>query len=225
LQPLNVWRFPPSPTIFHIHTTPRPTSSIPGGFVATGLVSLAQRSKQSRQITPDQGGGDFYFYFLRADINNNAITRARRKWCHSYALSPASERIQHNRCASSWNCIQEPRHVGQTKKPLPSPRLVSAALTTANDQSDASRTLAVMEWSQFIAHDMAYTPVRKMGKHPMSEHNNSQKSNFVKRLLHREKYSFSNRENVYLFVVSSVVSKVGKNRKKRKKSCFFGFFH
>ncbi|XP_014475720.1 PREDICTED: peroxidase-like isoform X2 [Dinoponera quadriceps] len=58
--------------------------------------------------------------------------------------------------------IQEPRRVGQTKKPLPSPRLVSAALTTANDQSDASRTLAVMEWSQFIAHDMAHTPVRKM---------------------------------------------------------------
>ncbi|KMQ90863.1 peroxidase-like isoform x5 protein [Lasius niger] len=58
--------------------------------------------------------------------------------------------------------IQEPRHVGQTKKPLPSPRLVSAALSTANDQSDASRTLAVMEWSQFIAHDIAHTPVRKM---------------------------------------------------------------
>lgn len=60
--------------------------------------------------------------------------------------------------------IQEPRRIGQTKKPLPSPRLVSAALSTANDQSDASRTLAVMEWSQFIAHDMAYTPVRKMGE-------------------------------------------------------------
>ncbi|XP_012227185.1 peroxidase isoform X3 [Linepithema humile] len=58
--------------------------------------------------------------------------------------------------------IQEPRHVGQTKKALPSPRLVSAALSIANDQSDASRTLAVMEWSQFIAHDLAYTPVRKM---------------------------------------------------------------
>ncbi|XP_011161795.1 peroxidase isoform X2 [Solenopsis invicta] len=58
--------------------------------------------------------------------------------------------------------IQEPRRIGQTKKPLPSPRLVSTALSTANDQSDASRTLAVMEWSQFIAHDMAHTPVRKM---------------------------------------------------------------
>ncbi|XP_020300662.1 peroxidase-like isoform X2 [Pseudomyrmex gracilis] len=58
--------------------------------------------------------------------------------------------------------IQEPRHVGQTKQPLPSPRVVSAALSTANDQSDASRTLAVMEWSQFVAHDIAYTPVRKM---------------------------------------------------------------
>ncbi|KAL0125815.1 hypothetical protein PUN28_004701 [Cardiocondyla obscurior] len=58
--------------------------------------------------------------------------------------------------------IQEPRRIGHTKKPLPSPRLVSAALSASNDQSDASRTLAVMEWSQFIAHDIAHTPVRKM---------------------------------------------------------------
>jgi len=60
--------------------------------------------------------------------------------------------------------IQEPRRVGHSKKPLPSPRLVSATLSIANNQSDASRTLAVMEWSQFIAHDIAHTPVRKMSK-------------------------------------------------------------
>ncbi|XP_018343646.1 PREDICTED: peroxidase-like isoform X1 [Trachymyrmex septentrionalis] len=66
--------------------------------------------------------------------------------------------------------IQEPRRVGHSKKPLPSPRLVSTTLSTANNQSDASRTLAVMEWSQFIAHDMAHTPVRKMvsSKKPIS---------------------------------------------------------
>ncbi|KAM0726439.1 Peroxidase [Formica fusca] len=58
--------------------------------------------------------------------------------------------------------IQEPRHIGQTKKPLPSSRFISATLSVANDQSDASRTLAVMEWSQFIAHDIAHTAVRKM---------------------------------------------------------------
>ncbi|XP_011256334.1 peroxidase isoform X2 [Camponotus floridanus] len=58
--------------------------------------------------------------------------------------------------------FQQSRRIGHTKRPLPSPRLISAALSTANDQSDASRTLAVMEWSQFIAHDIAHTAVRKM---------------------------------------------------------------
>ncbi|XP_017883255.1 peroxidase-like isoform X2 [Ceratina calcarata] len=57
--------------------------------------------------------------------------------------------------------IQEPRHIGQTKKPLPGARSVSVALSTPNNQVDTSRTLAVMQWAQFIAHDISYTPVRK----------------------------------------------------------------
>ncbi|XP_017753123.1 PREDICTED: peroxidase-like isoform X3 [Eufriesea mexicana] len=58
--------------------------------------------------------------------------------------------------------IQEPRRMGQTKKPLPGARSVSVALSTPNDQSDVSRTLTVMQWAQFIAHDISYTPMRKM---------------------------------------------------------------
>ncbi|CAL7938603.1 unnamed protein product [Xylocopa violacea] len=58
--------------------------------------------------------------------------------------------------------IQEPRHMGRMKKPLPGARTVSVALSTPNDQADVSRTLAVMQWAQFIAHDVSYTPMRKM---------------------------------------------------------------
>ncbi|XP_076294511.1 peroxidase isoform X2 [Lasioglossum baleicum] len=58
--------------------------------------------------------------------------------------------------------IQEPRHMGQARKPLPGARSVSVALSTPNDQSDVSRTLMVMQWGQFVANDISYTPVRKM---------------------------------------------------------------
>ncbi|XP_076681835.1 peroxidase isoform X2 [Andrena cerasifolii] len=58
--------------------------------------------------------------------------------------------------------IQEPRKLGHTKKPLPGARSVSVALSAPNDQSDVSRTLTVMQWGQFIANDLSYTPVRKM---------------------------------------------------------------
>ncbi|XP_043257427.1 peroxidase-like isoform X1 [Colletes gigas] len=58
--------------------------------------------------------------------------------------------------------IQEPRHMGHARKPLPGARSISVALLTSNDLSDVSRTLAVMQWGQFIANDLSYTPVRKM---------------------------------------------------------------
>ncbi|XP_051159599.1 peroxidase-like isoform X2 [Leptopilina boulardi] len=53
--------------------------------------------------------------------------------------------------------IQNPRQSG-----LPNPRLVSSKLSTPSDQSDVLRTLVVMQWSDFILHDLAHTPVRKM---------------------------------------------------------------
>lgn len=52
--------------------------------------------------------------------------------------------------------------MGQMKKALPSARAISASVTGVNDQSDPTKTLAVMQWSQFISHDLAHTPVRKM---------------------------------------------------------------
>ncbi|XP_047347771.1 peroxidase-like isoform X2 [Vespa velutina] len=58
--------------------------------------------------------------------------------------------------------IQEPRNVGQTKKPLPSARTISTSVAAYNGQSDPTKTLAVMQWGQFISHDLAHTPVRKM---------------------------------------------------------------
>lgn len=60
--------------------------------------------------------------------------------------------------------IKEPRHAVRGRNLMPNPREVSVALCYQNDQSDVQKTMAVMQWSQFIAHDMAHTPVRKMGK-------------------------------------------------------------
>lgn len=54
--------------------------------------------------------------------------------------------------------------MGHTKRPLPGARSVSVTLSTANEQSDVSRTLTVMQWAQFVAHDISHTPVRKMGE-------------------------------------------------------------
>ncbi|XP_058794605.1 peroxidase-like isoform X2 [Phymastichus coffea] len=45
---------------------------------------------------------------------------------------------------------------------LPNPRAVSVALASQSDRTEVSKTLAVMEWSQFASHDISYTPVRKM---------------------------------------------------------------
>lgn len=58
--------------------------------------------------------------------------------------------------------IQEPRKMGQTKKPLPGARVISTSVAGYNGQSDTKKTLAVMQWTQFISNDLAHTPVRKM---------------------------------------------------------------
>nr|XP_033333242.1 peroxidase-like isoform X3 [Megalopta genalis] len=58
--------------------------------------------------------------------------------------------------------IQEPRHMGQARKPLPGARSVTVALSGTDDRSDVSRTLMAMQWGQFVANDISYTPVRKM---------------------------------------------------------------
>lgn len=61
--------------------------------------------------------------------------------------------------------IQEIRRSEKRGKHLPSPRAVSLAVSINDVQEiDSSKTLAVMQWAQFIAHDVSHTPVRKMGE-------------------------------------------------------------
>ncbi|XP_015121636.1 peroxidase isoform X2 [Diachasma alloeum] len=66
--------------------------------------------------------------------------------------------------------IERPRSASQKPHSLPGARVVSTSLSRTTDQSDVSRTLAVMQWGQFIANDMAHTVVRKMvtTKEPIS---------------------------------------------------------
>ena len=48
---------------------------------------------------------------------------------------------------------------------LPNPRAVSVGLAGESDKTDVTRTLALMEWSQFVSHDIAHTPLRTMSKY------------------------------------------------------------
>lgn len=50
------------------------------------------------------------------------------------------------------------------KHALPSARVISTSLVKHADVIDKDRTLAVMQWGQFIGHDMAHTAASKMGK-------------------------------------------------------------
>ncbi|XP_067013234.2 peroxidase isoform X2 [Anabrus simplex] len=63
--------------------------------------------------------------------------------------------------------IQQPREhaIGLPKNKhnlLPSARLVSSSLALDGDLPDNIKTLAVMQWTQFVEHDLAHTPVNKM---------------------------------------------------------------
>jgi len=59
--------------------------------------------------------------------------------------------------------IQEPRKPVQGKE-LPSPRYISTVMFTENDSIDSRKTLSLMQWTEFIEHDLSFTPVMKMGK-------------------------------------------------------------
>ena len=54
--------------------------------------------------------------------------------------------------------VFEPRSRQRDGSPLPSARLVSTTLTGDADVSDNRFTLSVMQWGQFIDHDLASTP-------------------------------------------------------------------
>ena len=59
--------------------------------------------------------------------------------------------------------IQEPRKPIQGKR-LPSPRYISTVMFRESDTVDSKKTLSLMQWTEFIEHDLAFTPVMKMGK-------------------------------------------------------------
>lgn len=60
--------------------------------------------------------------------------------------------------------IQEPRRSVTKKHALPSPRVISNALVKNSDVIEKELTLAVMQWGQFVGHDLAHTAVNKMSK-------------------------------------------------------------
>nr|AIP87047.1 peroxicentin [Macrotermes barneyi] len=57
--------------------------------------------------------------------------------------------------------IQEPRKPVQGKN-LPSPRFISTVMFRENDSVDTRKTLSLVQWTEFIEHDLAFTPVMKM---------------------------------------------------------------
>jgi hypothetical protein len=59
--------------------------------------------------------------------------------------------------------IQEPRKPVQGKA-LPSARSISTAMFRENDSADSRKTLSLVQWTEFIEHDLVFTPVMKMGK-------------------------------------------------------------
>lgn len=65
--------------------------------------------------------------------------------------------------------VQEIRRSVNRKFALPSPRLISTSLCRHRNNIDNELTLSVMQWSQFIEHDLAHTATSKMSK---SYHNN-----------------------------------------------------
>ena len=44
---------------------------------------------------------------------------------------------------------------------LPSPRLISGALISHEDRPNRDYTLLLMQWGQFIDHDITHTPINK----------------------------------------------------------------
>ncbi|PSN56140.1 hypothetical protein C0J52_03325 [Blattella germanica] len=57
--------------------------------------------------------------------------------------------------------IQEPRKQKQGKS-LPSARSISTEMTRENNVEDSIRTMSLVQWAEFVEHDLSHTPVTKM---------------------------------------------------------------
>lgn len=52
---------------------------------------------------------------------------------------------------------------------LPSPRMVSTALVPDVDNPSPELTLSVMQWGQFIDHDLTHAPIFRFGRYPRAK--------------------------------------------------------
>lgn len=57
--------------------------------------------------------------------------------------------------------LNTPRAISVSGKPLPSPRLVSSKVIVDRDNLYANFTMLIMQWGQFLDHDVTHTPITK----------------------------------------------------------------
>jgi len=57
--------------------------------------------------------------------------------------------------------VSQPRILSGTGAALPSPRMLSAALISHEDKPNNDFTLMLMQWGQFVDHDITHTPLNK----------------------------------------------------------------
>ncbi|XP_046478630.1 peroxidase isoform X1 [Neodiprion pinetum] len=76
------------------------------------------------------------------------------------SVMTAYSRILFPNYADGIQALRRPERRG---KELPGPRSVSTSISPSdNQESDSTKTLAVMQWTQFVANDVSHTPMRKM---------------------------------------------------------------
>ena len=78
----------------------------------------------------------------------------------------------------SFPAISEPRK-SVTGHPLPSPRLVSTTIHWDIDLAHHVHTLMIMQFGQFLDHDLSRTAITKLSKHPSGRGRHSFMQSFL----------------------------------------------